>query len=82
MYRPYRRLFQETSYKDIYAKAFQEFEKKWKKQKNDTDLYVQFTNHNDNTLGRSIYADPNHSDPAGVYGYPLKYVIDYPADIW
>lgn len=82
MYTRYKRLFTEAHYTDIFAKQFQDFRKKWGKQKNDSDLYVQFTNHNDNTLARGIFNDPNHSDPAGVYGYPLKYVIDYPADIW
>lgn len=74
-------ILSETHYTDIYPKAFLEFIKKYKKQKGDSTLYVQFANFSSSTLEKTPYSTPDHSDPVGIYGYPLKYVIDYPADI-
>ena len=70
------------NYKDLYSKGFHEFYAQYKKQAKDRNLYVNFTNHIDNTLDRSAYANPDHSDPSGTYAYPLSYVINYPGDIW
>ena len=67
--------------KDKYPQGFHDFFKKWKKHKS-KNYYVQFSNHKDNTLDKTSYSDPTHSDPKGNYGYPLQYVIDYPMDIW
>lgn len=72
----------EVHYSDTYGPRFEEFRKKYRKQKNDTKLFVQFTDFADDPLHRIAYHDPKHSDPVGVYAYPLKYVLDYPADIW
>lgn len=72
----------EVHYSDTYGPKFDEFRKKYLKQKNDTKLFVQFTDYADDPLNRVAYHDPNHNDPVGVYAYPLKYVLDYPADIW
>lgn len=78
----YTKVIEETYFGDYYPKGFLELYNKWKKQKNDPTLYVQFTSHQGDTLDKKAYEFPNHSDPMGIYGYPLKYVIDYPADIW
>jgi GNAT superfamily N-acetyltransferase len=71
----------EVHYTDVYPKGFQQFIKEWRGKKGSYDLYVQFTNKGD-VLDRSSVAVPDHQDPTGNYGYPLKYVIDHPADIW
>lgn len=72
----------EITYQDSYGIEFEKFIKKWKKYKNDNNYYVQFTTRDLGYDNRSGFDNPNHSDPKGVYGYPLKYVIDYPSDIW
>ena len=72
----------EISWTDLYPKDFIRFRKEYLKQKSNTRLYVNFSNFNDNTLDKKPYENPNHADPVGIYGYPLKYVLDYPADIW
>lgn len=76
-----KNILSETHYTDIYPKTFLEFIKKYKKQKNDNTLYVQFTNYATSTLEKTPYSDPDHKDPVGIYAYPLKYVIEYPADV-
>jgi len=75
-------IINEISWTDLYPKDFIKFRKDYTKKKDDYRIYVNFSNFNDNTVDKNPYDDPNHSDPVGVYGYPLKYVIDYPADIW
>jgi hypothetical protein len=72
----------EVHYSDYYGKNFELFRKKYIKQKKNKDLFVQFTNYMDDVLIKKPYEDPNHHDPIAIYGYPLWYVIDYPADIW
>jgi hypothetical protein len=72
---------QETHYTDVFPKTFEEFRKKYIKTKNDNTLFVQFTNHASTDVEKSPYKNPDHNDPIGVYAYPLKYVIDHPADI-
>lgn len=72
----------EITYQDAYGPEFEKFVNKWKKQKNDDTLFVQFTNFDVGYDNRKGYESPDHSDPVGVYGYPLKYVIDHPGDIW
>ena len=74
-------LLNEIHYEDFYSNSFQEFIKKYRKLKNDTSIYVNFNNHYNNTEDKSMYDDPSHSDPMGVYAYPLKYVIDHPMDV-
>ena len=78
-------ILNEIHYTDLYPKTFEVFRKKYNKMVRDGkayDLYVQFSNHADNTLAKTAYADPDHSDPVGVYGYPMSYVIGWPADVW
>lgn len=75
-------MINEAHYEDIYPKQFTVFRKKYLKIKSRYHLYVQFSNHADNTLQKSAYDSPNHSDPVGIYGYPLDYVLKHPADIW
>lgn len=72
----------ELNFRDTYPKQFQEFINDYKKYKNNDLYYVQFSNHATNTIDKRMYDNPDHSDPMGVYGYPIKYVINYPADIW
>lgn len=72
----------EVHYSDYYGKNFEVFRKKYRKQKKDKSLFVQFTNNMSDVLEKKPYQNPNHHDPVAVYGYPLWYVIDYPADIW
>ena len=77
------KLVQEVHYSDMFPKGFQEFYNKWKKHKKDSTLYVRFDGGNtSDVLSKDFNKKPNHSDPLGTYAYPLKYVIDHPADIW
>ena len=69
----------ELNFRDTYPKQFQEFINDYKKYKNNDLYYVQFANHATNTIDKRMYDNPDHSDPMGVYGYPIKYVINYPA---
>ena len=79
----YKNFINEIHYQDKFSKGFLDFRKKWNKKKNQSyTYYVQFTNAKGDVLDRTSYEDTNHSDPVGNYGYPLKYVIDYPMDIW
>jgi hypothetical protein len=82
----FKQLF-ELHYSDTYGNEFHDFVAKYKKlirnkQINQADYFVQFTDHKDNNINKSIYQEPNHSDPVGNYGYPLDYVLKYPSDIW
>jgi hypothetical protein len=74
-------LLQEVHYTDLFGAEFEKFRRKYAK-----DLvgkYVQFTNFSTgDALEKNPYEDPNHSDPVGIYGYPMSYVIKHPADIW
>lgn len=71
----------EVHYEDAYHKSFLEFRKKYIKFKNKSNLFVNFTNFANDVTLRNPHPKTNHSDPVGVYAYPLKYVIDYPGDI-
>lgn len=75
-----KQMFYEVHYKDIYGSEFDEFRKKYAK--NTYKKYVQFTNFATDVLEKKPYEDPTHSDPVGVYGYPIEYVIKHPADVW
>lgn len=74
-------LFMETHYTDMYGKSFFDFKKQYNKLKKE-NLYVNFSDFAGDPMDKSIHESPDHSDPAGVYAYPLRYVIDYPADVW
>lgn len=71
----------EMHFTDFYSRQFVEFRNKYNKMKKDTSYFVNFNNYYDNTLDRSSSPKQDHKDPAGVYAYPLKYVIDHPMDI-
>jgi hypothetical protein len=72
----------EVKYTDLYPTDFETFRKKYNKLKNTPGLYVHFSNHRSDTLDKSFHDSPDHTDPVGLYCYPLKYVIEHPADIW
>lgn len=72
----------ELHYTDVFSKNFITFREKYNKQKNNKNLYVQFTNHKGDVLDRTAIKNPSHSDPTGNYAYPLKYVIEHPSDLW
>ena len=70
---------------DFLGQPFEEFRQKYQKiakQGGSYGLYVQFTNHASDPLERNPHATPDHSDPVGVYGYPIQYVLRHPADVW
>jgi hypothetical protein len=73
---------EEAYFGDYYPKGFMEFYNKYKKLKDRGDLWVQFTSFQGDVLDKTAYEKPDHSDPVGIYCYPIKYVIDHPADIW
>lgn len=77
----------EVHYEDIFGENFEKFHKKYRnlvrrKEINVDEYWVNFTNHKDNTLDRTAWHNPDHTDPVGTYCYPLKYVLSHPADIW
>lgn len=72
-------------YTDYLPKGFEEFRQKYLKLRRRNrerfkDLYVQFTNHQGDTLIRYPNQKPDHQDPAAVYAYPINYILDHPAD--
>lgn len=71
----------EIHYTDMFSKKFQEFRTKYLKN-NNYNLYVQFTNFKGDKIDKTAYDSPDHHDPVGNYAYPLKYVLNNPADIW
>ena len=74
-------LLQEVHYTDLFGAEFEKFRKKYSKDM--SGKYVQFTNFSTgDTLEKNPYENPNHSDPVGIYGYPMSYVIKNPADVW
>jgi len=79
-------ILNEIVWSDIHSPNFKNFRKKYLKTIKDGSgysLYVNFTNHGGfDTLARSYNPNSSHSDPVGVYAYPLRYVVNYPADIW
>lgn len=81
----FKTYLKEVSYKDYYHANFQIFRKKYLSQANKgllNDHYVNFTNHQSDLLDRTANPTPDHSDPVGTYGYPIKYVLKNPADVW
>ena len=74
----------EVRYEDIHPKAFVAFRERWlaKPREAWAGCYVNFTNYSNDVLQKTAYHDPDHHDPIGVYGYPMDYVIEHPADIW
>ena len=77
----------ETHWKDLYPKQFQVFRSKYLKMIKQSpwlgnSLYVQFSNNFGDVLDKNPYQSPDHSDPVGIYGYPIKYILNYPADVW
>lgn len=75
----------EVHYQDYYHENFEIFRKKYLKllKKQDlSDYYVNFTNYTGDVIDKSIQKNPDHHDPIGIYGYPIEYVLKYPADVW
>lgn len=75
----------EMHYTDLYPEQFEAFHKKYRnliRKQGLYDIYVQFTNYQGDKLDRTAYESPDHHDPMGIYTYPLRYVLNYPADIW
>lgn len=82
---PKNRKVSAVRYEDLYPESFVEFRKKYLKtlkERRGSWTFVQFTNFADDVLRRNPHEDPDHHDPVGVYGYPLKYVLKHPADVW
>jgi hypothetical protein len=90
------KLLNEVHYSDVYnTKGWVQFfdkygtsEKIKKLGYNIKDLYVNFNNHASDKIDKRIrydkeddYTNDTHSDPSGVYGYPLSYVIEYPMSL-
>lgn len=68
---------------DMYPKQFKNFRQKYAKVRGKKKLYVQFTNHKNNTLDKTAFNNPtDHNDFVGVYAYPLEYVLNFPMDVW
>ena len=78
-------IIHEAHYTDLYSKGFLEFRKKYNsvvRSGSHHNLYVQFSNYASTTLEKTPIVNPDHTDPVGIYAYPLKYVVQHPADIW
>jgi hypothetical protein len=75
-------VIEEVHWEDIYTPEFKTFRKEWGKFARSGSYYVQFSNHKSDPLHRVGHSNPDHHDPVGDYAYPLKYVIEHPADIW
>jgi len=74
----------EVNIKDSRGDVFGQFVKEWKRKRRAGEtkgVYVNFSNHGGDKLIRTASPSPDHSDPVGVYGYPIDYVLDYPADV-
>ena len=73
---------QEVHWSEVWPKGFHQLIKEWKG-KHTYGLYIQFTNEpTGDTSHKAAFQTPSHSDPIGVYAYPMEYVIKHPADIW
>lgn len=75
----------EVYWTDIYPNSFKEFRKKYLpllRAKKLAGFYVQFSDFANTTIDRNPSPVQDHSDPQGVYAYPIEYVLQYPADIW
>lgn len=72
----------ELNFVDMYPDKFKEFRADYRQMVRSNRYYVQFTNHAGDVLDKRMYDKPDHTDPMGVYTYPLSYVIKHPADIW
>jgi len=72
---------------DTAPKGFQEFLAKYRKLVRDKSieqysLYVHFSNFRDSPMDKNSVGSPDHSDPIGLYTYPIEYVLKNPADLW
>jgi GNAT superfamily N-acetyltransferase len=77
----------EVHYQDMFPPRFESFHKKYRtkvrrKEINPDHYWVQFRNFAEDKLDRTAFENPTHTDPMGVYAYPLRYVLQHPADIW
>ncbi len=76
-----RELLCEIHFSDLYPRTFTAFHQKYAPLVGDTALYVNFTDAVGNTLDKGFSPKPNHRDPAGLYAYPLDYVLKHPSEI-
>jgi len=74
-------ILHEIHFSDLYPKTFSIFHAKYLPLVGDASLYVNFTNAVGDTVNKSFSINPNHSDPVGLYTYPLDYVIKNPSNI-
>ena len=75
----------EVHWQDLYPDSFKQFRKKYLpllRARQVYNLYVQFSNFANNTMDRNASPIQDHHDPAGVYAYPIAYVLQHPADVW
>ena len=82
----FKKYLNEMDYTDYFGPKFVDFEKKYsvirkKDPKRFKNLYAQFTNQVGDVMSKAPWQTPDHSDPVGIYGYPLSYVMDNPMDI-
>jgi len=86
----FKNYISEVHYSDLFNQRFVEMRKKYMKLRREdpsaaAKMYINFTNHVDNNMDRNPFVDNkliDHSDPVGIYAYPLNYVINHAADIW
>ncbi len=74
-----------THFEDLYSGGFLEFRKKYlplHKRHQALGLWVNFSNFKNDNIDKTPHNDPDHTDPIGIYCYPIEYVLKYPADIW
>ena len=87
-FRLFRKLINEIHFTDYYGPAFVAFRKKYQKILKSPEhhklsyAYVNFSNFKDDKLDRTAAQITDHHDPVGTYCYPIKYVLEHPADIW
>lgn len=74
-------IIKEVAASDLYPRTFEEFRQKYLPYIGRKDLYVNFNDDVGNTLNKGFSPNPTHSDPSGLYAYPLEYVLNHPADI-
>ena len=82
--KPVQRL-DEIRIEDSSPKQFMAFLKKWRafaRKNSVNDYWVHFSNFRSDTTDKKFADSPDHTDPIGLYVYPMKYVLSHPSDIW
>lgn len=75
----------EVRIEDASPNQFMVFLKKWRAFARKNSVYnywVHFSNFRTDTTDKKFMDTPDHSDPVGLYVYPMKYVLSHPSDIW